>query len=81
MAFAYEQKIFKKILQISQVRMFISRSCHRTKMSSKLNKMSGNENKIAEGEWGRDAATKPIRRHIVPTSFALHCLKSISVVQ
>ena len=48
-------------------------------MSSKLNKMSGNENKIAEGEWGRDEATKPIRRHIVPTSFALHCLKSISM--
>lgn len=56
-------------------------SCHRTKISSKLNKMSGNENKIAEGEWGRDEATKPIRRHIVPTSFVLHCLKSISIEQ
>ena len=56
-------------------------SCHRTKMSSKLNKMSGNENKIAEGEWGRDETTKPIRRHIVPTSFVLHCLKSISIEQ
>ena len=31
-------------------------------MSSKLNKMSGNENKISEGEWGRDEATKPIKK-------------------
>ena len=61
--------------------MHVHLSCHRTKMSSKLNKMSGNENKIAEGEWGRDETTKPIRRHIVPTSFVLHCLKSISIEQ
>lgn len=61
MAFAYKQTIFKKNptnFSSTHIHLF----CYRTKMSSKLNKMSGNENKIAKGEWGRDEATKPIKK-------------------
>ena len=56
MAFAYKQKIFKKVLQISQVRTFISPVIG-PKCQVNWTRWSGNENKIAEGESGTDEAT------------------------